>query len=220
MIYLLLLLATLIIIGIYRFFATKREKNTESSFYTQQYKKERKERKRKKELEKKQKELELYGKCSKRFINTGITVRVFDSTKNVLINGKPFSFEEIQDCTIQIDEKVIQGKSETTYTTKTSGKSMVGRSLVGAAIAGPIGAVIGGTTAKKETTGITKTIPDIINRKYYVTIGINRKGWTDIIYDTNDKDQAFKLKEIIDSIVFSKRNILKASNNHEITEIN
>ena len=47
-------------------------------------------------------------------------------------------------------------RSETTYITKTSGKSMAGRVLAGAIIAGPVGAVIGGATAKKQLLVLQK----------------------------------------------------------------
>ena len=160
------------------------------------------EQRKEKEIKQEAQELALtekFGEKSDCLNFLGMSISVYNSSKTILINEKDFSFDEITGCSIREEKTVIPGQTTTTYTTKTKGGSMVGRALVGAVVAGPIGAAIGGVTAKKETIQHTSSTPDTIKYKYYVTIGINKKGWQDIVYDTNFKDRAEKVKHIIDS---------------------
>ena len=161
---------------------------------------ERKKAKRLKEEAKKLAIKEKYGERSDCLNFLGMSISVYNGSRTIIINGKDFSFDEITSCTIREEKTIIPGQTTISYTTKTNGGSMVGRALVGAVVAGPVGAAIGGITAKKEIIQHTKSTPDTIKYKYYVTIGINRKGWQDIIYDTNFKDRAVKVKQIIDRI--------------------
>lgn len=159
------------------------------------------ERRKEKRIKKEAKKLaikEKYGERSDSLNLLGMSVSIYNSSRTILINGKDFSFDEITGCTIREEKTFIPGQTTTTYTTRTSGGSMVGRALVGAIVAGPVGAAIGGATAKKETIQHTSSTPDITKYKYYVTIGINRKGWQDIVYDTNFKDRAEKLVQFIE----------------------
>ena len=150
---------------------------------------------------------EKYGKLTAQCRKLGFEVSVFNDTNIVIINDEPFSFNEISECYIREERLVTPGHSTTTYTTKTSGSSMAGRALVGAIVAGPIGAVIGGATAKRQTVGETVTTPDVVKYKYYVTIGINKEGCQDIVYDTNFKDRAEEIKRIIDDIMRYSKNM-------------
>ena len=161
------------------------------------------ERRKEKRINEEAKELanrEKFGERSDCLNMLGFSISVYNSSKTIIINGKDFSFDEITGCTIREEKTIIPGQTTTTYTTKTNGGSMVGRALVGAVVAGPIGAAIGGVTAKKETIQHTNSTPDSVKYKYYVTIGINRKGWQDIVYDTNFKDRAEKVVKFIDKI--------------------
>lgn len=173
------------------------------------------ERRKKKRLEKEAKDLarkEKYGERSATLNYPGISINVYNSSKTIFINGKYFNFSEITGCDIREEKSVIPGYSTKSYTTKTSGSSMVGRALVGAIIAGPVGAAIGGITAKKETIQHTDSMPDIVKYTYYVTIGIGRKGWQDIVLDTSYNDRAEKVKRIIDKIL--KKNISQQQRNN------
>ena len=192
-----------ILIGCYGYYKEDREK--EKKYNAIMLK--NKEIREKENVEKEAKELaikEKYGECSRSYNNIGISIQAFDSSRTVLIDGKDFSYDEITECSISDKVTLIPGRSITTYSTKTNGGSMFGRALVGAAIAGPIGAVIGGATAKQETTGQTFTTPDIVKHKYYVKIGISRKGYQDIVFNTNFEDRANDVKKIIDTILSIK----------------
>lgn len=76
-------------------------------------------------------------------------IHVYESSKKVFILGKEYDFKDIISCTYSDNSKVIKGK--TTAVTKTGTGSVISRSIVGDVIAGPAGAIIGGTTAKKHT---------------------------------------------------------------------
>ncbi len=164
----------------------------------------RKEERIKEEAEERSKK-EKYGERSDCLNLLGFSISVYNSSKTIIINGNEFSFDEITGCTFREEKMIIPGQTTTTYTTKTNGGSMIGRALVGAVVAGPIGAAIGGVTAKKETIQHTNSTPDSVKYKYYVTIGINRKGWQDIVYDTNFKERAEKVVQIIDKINMTTR---------------
>ncbi len=76
---------------------------------------------------------------------------IIDSTKILRLNTTRRDFQE----TVTFKD---------TQETKTSTGSVVGRSVAGALIAGPLGAIIGGTTAKQKQ--VTKKIPE-----YHTVIG-------------------------------------------------
>lgn len=141
-----------------------------------------------------------YGKRSRKYDEIGISLSVYKDSRTILINGEEFSFDEISGCTVREVKKIIPGSSTSTFVTKTSGKSMAGRALVGAVIAGPVGAIIGGTTAKKETVGETITSPDSIEYRYYLTINVNKEGSHGIFRDTKLKSAVYNIKSIIDEI--------------------
>ena len=112
---------------------------------------------------------EQYGKRGASLDKESLHVWVYNESRKVVIytydynKREVYSFDEIISCDLNsndnVSETVIPGQNETTYVTKTNGKSLAGRALVGAAIAGPVGAIIGGATAKKTTIGVTKTTP-------------------------------------------------------------
>ena len=58
-------------------------------------------------------------------------------------------------------------------TTKSSNGNAIGRAVVGGVIAGGAGAVIGGTTGKKNTETIYKQKDDIVKHDYTVIINVN-----------------------------------------------
>ena len=83
--------------------------------------------------------------------------------------GKKYNFRDIINCTFTDNPTTIKGKINAT--TKTNTGSMVGRAIVGDIIAGPAGAVIGGSTAKKNTEFSQEN--DTIIHDYTVIININ-----------------------------------------------
>lgn len=76
-------------------------------------------------------------------------IHVHEGKKQVYMKGKMYDFKDFINVTFTDSPTVIKGK--TTATTKSNTGSTVGRAIVGDVIAGPAGAIIGGTTGKKTT---------------------------------------------------------------------
>lgn len=96
-------------------------------------------------------------------------IHVYEKSKKVFIGKKEVDFKDIMSCKFTDNPRVIKGKISSTTTSDTG--STIGRSIVGGAVAGPAGAIIGGTTSKKHTEytqGEDKTIHD-----YTVIINVN-----------------------------------------------
>lgn len=158
-----------------------------STIYQSGQEAEKKEQEEKARLEREKKlkaRTEKYNSLKQQFLTTNGTptksivideldlnseIHVYEQTKKVFILGKEYSFKDIMSCTYSDNPRVIKGK--VTAVTKSSNGSVIGRSIVGDVVAGPAGAIIGGTTAKKNTEYIQeddKTVHD-----YTVIININ-----------------------------------------------
>ncbi|MBQ6681865.1 MAG: hypothetical protein IJM78_06510 [Prevotella sp.] len=96
-------------------------------------------------------------------------IHVYESSKRVFILGKEYAFKDVMSCTFSDNPRVIKGKI--TAVTKSKNGSIIGRSIVGDVVAGPAGAIIGGTTAKKNTEFIQGN--DKIVHDYTIIININ-----------------------------------------------
>jgi len=100
-----------------------------------------------------------------------------------------------------------------TQETKTSTGSVVGRSVAGALIAGPVGAIIGGSTAKQKQ--ITKKVPDYhtVVGRYTIEVidvdGISR-GMLITTHEKNHMNTVSFLQNIIDKNTKSDRLALEA----------
>lgn len=93
----------------------------------------------------------LYGKCTKALCldeNNNYTVRVFESSQTIVINDKPYKFEDITGC--ESTTKPRETVPVSTVTTTDKGNMAV-RAAVGGALLGPVGALAGAVTAKKTT---------------------------------------------------------------------
>ena len=96
-------------------------------------------------------------------------INVYENSKKIFILGREFLFKDVMSCTFSDSPRVIKGKM--IAVTKSKNGSVIGRSIVGDVVAGPAGAIIGGTTAKKHTEYIQeddKTVHD-----YTVVINMN-----------------------------------------------
>lgn len=203
-----LILIAIIVVVLYSF-----NKNSKKSSlkHQQETAKEDEEQKRLVALE------EQYGKRGASLDKESLHVWVYDETRKVVIytydfnKREVYSFDEIISCDLKsndnVSETVIPGINETSYVTKTSGKSIAGRALVGAAIAGPVGAIIGGTTAKKTTVGVTKTTPPrtvkTVRTTWCAVIHVMKNGVENRIpcYGSGSN----KLKTIIDDIISTRK---------------
>jgi len=93
---------------------------------------------------------------------------VFPRAKSVYVHSKVIPYSQMVSCEVKDDSyNTVTGTKE--EITKTSTGSMAGRAIVGGLIAGPLGAVVGGATAKKTTEVIDNT-QTITNHHYYVII--------------------------------------------------
>lgn len=76
------------------------------------------------------------------------SIIVSEERSVIYLAGTDYKFQDILNVQIHDNSRVI--KSAISATTKTKTGSMVGRAIVGDVIAGPVGGIIGGVTAKKQ----------------------------------------------------------------------
>ena len=162
--------------------------------------------------------VEKYGDCDKTIsLNLQIQhgydeILVFSQSKHVVIANKEYSFSDILDCIVNDDIKekeTFQTFSGDSFaTSKTNTGSMIGRTIAGGVLLGGAGAIIGGSTAKKDTIikhgtetsihnkelehnyTVTITVKDISNPVIYINVG----------NDTRLKDQIVSLMKVIISM--------------------
>lgn len=101
--------------------------------------------------------------------DTSNVIYVHEAQKRVYIQGKNYDFKDIISCTFTDSPKTYKG--QLTSVTKSDNRNTIGRAIVGGAIAGPAGAIIGGSTSKKITSYEQGT--DKIVHDYTVVININ-----------------------------------------------
>lgn len=148
------------------------------------------ERKRKQEERKAQKQTEIerktpiyntkkdelvskYGQPDKTIIleelNLEKEIIAFGKVNRIWLLGKDLPMSDILSCTFNDNHRTIKGS--VSYETKTSTGNMAKRAVVGGVLTGGVGAVIGGATARKETT--VKQENDKIVHDYTIIININ-----------------------------------------------
>lgn len=96
-------------------------------------------------------------------------IHVHEGKRQVYLKGKMYDFKDFINVTFTDSPIIIKGK--TTATTKSSTGSTVGRAIVGDVIAGPAGAIIGGTTGKKTTEFQHEN--DRVIHDYTVVVNVN-----------------------------------------------
>lgn len=153
-------------------------------------KREREEKKRKQEERKMQKQAEFeqknpiynasrndlitkYGEPDKAFtfeeLNLQKEIIVFGKVNRIWLLGKDLPMSDILSCTFNDNQHIEKGS--VSYETKTSTGNMAKRAIVGGVLTGGVGAVVGGATARKETT--VKQENDKVIHDYTVIININ-----------------------------------------------
>lgn len=95
-------------------------------------------------------------------------------------------------------------RTRVTYTeesvTKTSTGSAIGRGVVGAVLLGPVGAVVGGATAKKTTK--TKKIPQYHQISGYYSIDVlDFNGNSRAMYGTSDIKKHKEVRDFLQNII-------------------
>lgn len=92
-----------------------------------------------------------------------------ESSRKLYILGSFYKFEDVLNCSFSDSPKVIKGTIKAVSSSDTS--SMLGRAVVGDVIAGPAGAIIGGSTGKKKTE--IQQASDETKHDYTVLINLN-----------------------------------------------
>ena len=162
--------------------------------------------------------VEKYGKIDKTIrLSTNnpdeiFEIMVFGESKHVVIGNKELSFQDVIDCQVNDKSKEIETvqtiKGDSIASTKTNTGSMIGRSVAGGLLLGNVGAIIGGSTASKNTIiqhgtdtsihnktidhdyTIAITVKDLENPVIYINVG----------FRTKLKDEIFSLMKVIISM--------------------
>lgn len=102
-------------------------------------------------------------------LNLEKEIIVFGKANRIWLLGKDLPMSDILNCTFEDNQRIIKGG--VSYETKTNTGNMAKRAAVGGILTGGVGAVVGGATAKKETT--VKQEDDKIIHDYTVIINVN-----------------------------------------------
>lgn len=100
-------------------------------------------------------------------------INVYENQKKVFIRNKEFGFRDILSCTFTDNPTTIKGKISSVSESKTDNGNALGRAIVGGALAGSTGAIIGGTTAKRQTQTEYRQENDKTYHDYTVIINVN-----------------------------------------------
>lgn len=153
----------------------------------------RKNRLKQQEEQKKKQNIEIYGD---NYIEISNSCIISPHSNKIWLRGKAYDFSQI------IKVEYATGKPSVPITqevTKTKAGSVIGRAIVGGLVAGPVGAIIGGSTAKKETSVIV--YPQIENYTLIITISDVNNPIVKLHFDCN-KRAAEKCKATIEAIIF------------------
>lgn len=159
-----------------------------------------------------------YGNCDKSIrLHSKITelpseILVFGQSKYVVIEKKEIPFSDILDCTYNDDVKETETiktfREDSSATTKANTGSMIGRSVAGGLLFGGVGAIVGGSTAKKDTIIKHGTDTSIHNKEieHNYTVAITVKDISNPVIkinvgnDTALKDEIVSLMKVIISM--------------------
>ena len=161
---------------------------------------------------------EKYGNCDKTIKirqlhpKNFVDILVFTQSKHVVIAKKELSFSDILECTVNDDIKVMETvqtfRDNSSATSKTDTGSMIGRAIAGGVLLGGAGAIIGGSTAKRNTVIEHGTDTSIHNKEieHNYTVAITVKDISNPVIninvrsDTALKDEIFSLMKVIISM--------------------
>lgn len=132
-------------------------------------------------------------------------INVYEKDKEIYILGKKYSFKDIMSCQLSDNSRVVKGNITAITESKTG--SMIGRAVVGDLVAGPAGAIIGGTTGKKQTE--IKQEDDVTVHDY--TVYVNVDSISNPVETINVGNNGNLANEILGlfNIIISRNNVMK-----------
>lgn len=125
---------------------------------------------------------------------------VFENSSTLFIENKPYHFKDIINFNVCDNSEVLYSGNATSSTETKSG-SMIGRAVVGGVLLGGAGAIIGGTTAKKDSiTSISQSSYTI--HKYEIIITVNSLSKPSLKLEIgNNQDAMQKISSILSIII-------------------
>ena len=135
-------------------------------------------------------------------------IYVHDKSSMLILLGEEIPYNKIVGCSLvevpEVTKKAVTEMTEETVS-KTSTGSMLGRALIGGVLLGPVGAVVGGATAKRKTESnpVYKTVyKDEVKIKYVVQITVNdlSNPMRSVMFGSR-KDEALHLESMINLII-------------------
>lgn len=118
------------------------------------------------------------------------SIYIFDSSKKIIINGKEYNYSDIMDFAVN---------NQMSYKTSNSTGSMIARGIVGGVLFGGVGALVGATTAKKNTTSDIKS--------YNIDIYIKSINCPIERYKPETEDATRRLVSYLKIIIDSNQNL-------------
>ena len=152
----------------------------------------------------KQQYIDLYGDCSADIIYPGGRFYVFEQSQIVIFTKEIIPFSKIIGYNLTDNQVTISENVGYESKTTTSTGSMIGRAVVGGVLTGGIGAVIGATTAKKNTvtTPIQDNVVASVTHDFKIYVNLNDlSNPTKIICVGHNTDTAYQIANILNIIV-------------------
>ena len=129
-------------------------------------------------------------------------LRIYDDHRLIVLDHtKIIKYDDLKSCYVASDldsKPVIPTPTQTV--TKVDNASMLKRAAVGAVVAGPVGAIIGGATAKTKTEEVPTFHPRILG-KYSVVVEFVNEEKPYIMSCSTDDSKARRIVKLIDSII-------------------
>lgn len=131
-------------------------------------------------------------------------INVFEKSKVILFDEKIYDFKEVLGYTIK-DNSTELTITTTTGDSSSSAADVIGRSLIGGAIGGEAGAIIGGATVGRNIATMSTSRTNK-REEYAIYINLNNFSTPIIKVETYDIDELQKLASIL-NIIISRNNI-------------
>lgn len=140
------------------------------------------------------------------YVSLGCKVYMNTEKKNLLVNNRKINFEDILD--FEIQDNTITKYSASTSSARTDTGSMLGRAVVGGAIFGNTGAIIGGTTGNKTIKH--SAYQSMVEHDYKVVITINDiNNPSVVVVVKNDEDSLNRISSTLKVILNQNTNTKK-----------